>query len=165
MHKQALKLVFSTKAYTILSIVIFVLMFIPLSIISEYIFLEPKVILNVADYNAFGFSLIVIISALTGLVLCMGVYRIRMLRTSKRKMSSGFLGSIIGASAGACGCGSIGFALISTFGAVGGAATSFTSNYEIPLRLISIAILVVTYFYMVKGLTKECKISKGLEEN
>lgn len=134
-------------------------MFIPLSIISEYIFLAPQVKLYVADYNAFGFSLIVIISALTGLVLSMGFYRIRMLRTSTRKMSSGFLGSIIGASAGACGCGSIGFALISTFGAVGGAATSFTSNYEIPLRLVSIAILVVTYFYMVRELTKECKIS------
>ncbi|MGI0076598.1 MAG: hypothetical protein ACREAU_04225 [Nitrosopumilaceae archaeon] len=165
MHKQALKLVFSTKAYSILSIVIFVVMFIPLSIISEYIFLAPQVKLYVADYNAFGFSLIVIISALTGLVLSMGFYRIRMLRTSTRKMSSGFLGSIIGASAGACGCGSIGFAIISTFGAVGGAATSFTSNYEIPLRLVSIAILVVTYFYMVRELTKECKISKSLAEN
>lgn len=73
-------------------------------------------------------------------------------------MSSGFIGSIIGASAGACSCGSIGFAVISVFGAVGGAATSFLANYEVPLRLLSIAILVATYFYMVRGLTRECKI-------
>jgi len=74
-------------------------------------------------------------------------------------MGSGFIGSIIGASAGACSCGSIGFAVISVFGAVGGAATAFLANYEAPLRLLSIAILVATYFYMVKGLTQECKIS------
>ena len=74
-------------------------------------------------------------------------------------MSSGFIGSIIGASAGACSCGSIGFAVISVFGAVGGAATAFLANYEIPLRLLSIAILVGTYFYMVRGLNTECKIN------
>ena len=134
-------------------------MLIPLSIISEIIFLEPQIIFYVTDYNALGFSLIVFISALTGLVLSMGIYRIRVLRTSKRKMSSGFLGSIIGASAGACGCGSIGFAIITTFGAIGSAATSFASTYEIPLRIVSIVILGATYFYTVKGLTKECKIS------
>ena len=134
-------------------------MLIPLSIISEVIFLQPQIIIHVTDYNALGFSLIVFISALTGLVLSMGIYRIKVLRTSKRKMSSGFLGSIIGASAGACGCGSIGFAIISTFGAIGGAATSFATTYEFPLRMASIAILAATYFYTVKGLTKECKIS------
>jgi len=140
-------------------------MFLPLSYIAEYLFLKPQVVFFVPDYYAFGFSLVVVISALTGLVLSMGVYRIKMLRTSKRKMGSGFLGSIIGASAGACGCGSIGFAIISTFGAVGGAATAFTSNYEIPLRLVSIAILAVTYFYTVRGLNQECKISFNEKTN
>jgi len=81
-----------------------------------------------------------------------------MLKSSKKKVGSSFIGSIIGASAGACSCGSIGFAVISIFGAVGGAATSFLANYEIPLRLVSIAILVGTYFYMVRGLTAECRI-------
>jgi len=89
----------------------------------------------------------------------MGIYRIVMLKSSKKKMSSGFIGSMIGASAGACSCGSIGFAVISIFGAVGGAATSFLANYEIPLRLLSIAILIGTYFYMVRGLTAECKVT------
>lgn len=141
-------------------------MFIPLSYIAEYLFFQPRLVLYVSDYTAFGFSLVVIVSALTALVLSMGVYRIQVLRSSKKKISSGFIGSIIGASAGACSCGSIGFAVISVFGAVGGAATAFLSNYEIPLRLLSIAILVATYFYMVKGLTQECKINyKDIKEN
>ena len=134
-------------------------MFIPLTFIAEYLFFEPSFILHVAGYNALGLILIVAVSALTGLVISMATYRIKMLKSSKRKMSSGFIGSIIGASAGACSCGSIGFAVISVFGAVGGAATAFLANYETPLRLVSIAILVATYFYMVKGLNKECKIN------
>ena len=157
-HKLALKLVFTNPKYLGLSTVIFTAMMIPLSYIAEYLFLKPKLTLFVPDYSAFGFMLIVMVSALTGIVLSMGIYRIVMLKSSKKKMGSGFIGSMIGASAGACSCGSIGFAVISVFGAVGGAATSFLANYEIPLRLLSIAILVATYFYMVRGLTSECKI-------
>jgi len=158
MHRLALQLVFSNPRYIALSGIIFTAMFIPLSYIAEYLFFQPRFVLFVPDYSAFGFSLVVIVSALTGLVLSMGIYRIQILKSSKKKMSSGFIGSIIGASAGACSCGSIGFAIISVFGAVGGAATAFLANYEVPLRLLSIAILVATYFYMVRGLTRECKI-------
>ena len=158
-HKLALKLVYSKPKYIGLSIAIFTAMLIPLSFIAEYLFLKPKLTLFVPDYAAFGFVLIVVVSALTGLVLSMGIYRIVMLKSSKKQMSSGFIGSMIGASAGACSCGSIGFAVISVFGAVGGAATSFLANYEVPLRLLSIGILVVTYFYMVRGLSAECKVN------
>ena len=157
-HKLAVKLVFTNLKYIGLSTTIFTVMIIPLSYIAEYLFLKPKLTLFVPEYSAFGFMLIVIVSALTGIVLSMGIYRIVMLKSSKKKISSGFIGSMIGASAGACSCGSIGFAVISVFGAVGGAATSFLANYEIPLRLLSIAILIGTYFYMVRGLTSECKV-------
>lgn len=77
-----------------------------------------------------------------------------------RKSGAGFLGSMIGASAGVCSCGSIGFAVISAFGAVGGTATAFLTNYEILLRLVSISILVYTYYISVKGITAQCKITK-----
>ena len=159
LHKQTLKLVFSSPRYSILAGVIFTGMFIPLSYIAEYLFFQPQLVLYVAEYSAFGFSLVVIVSVLTAIVLCLGIYRIQILKSSKKKISSGFIGSIIGATAGACSCGSIGFAVISVFGAVGGAATSFLTNYEIPLRLLSIAILVGTYFYTVRGLNAECKIN------
>ncbi len=158
-HKLALKLVFTNFRYIGLSAAIFTAMIILLSYIAEYLFLKPKITLFVPEYSALGFVLIVAVSALTGIVLSMGVYRIVMLKSSKKKMGSGFIGSMIGASAGACSCGSIGFAVISVFGAVGGAATSFLANYEIPLRLLSITILIATYFYMVRGLTAECKVT------
>jgi len=159
MHKFVLKTVYSNPKFIVTSIGIFIAMLIPLLYIAEYLFLSPKLILFVPEYSILGFLLIVIVSALTALVLSMGIYRIAILRSSKKNMSSSIIGSMIGASAGACSCGSIGFAIISVFGAVGGAATSFLTNYEVPLRLLSIAILVVTYFYMVRGLSTECKIN------
>lgn len=129
-----------------------------LSIVSEFIFIEPYILFHLTEEDITSFSLIVTVSALSGLVISMSVYRLKMMRT--RQVGSGFVGSIIGASAGACSCSSVGFAVVSAFGAVGGAATAFLTNYEIPLRLISIGILVYAYYTTAKALVAQCKIQK-----
>ena len=154
---SAINLVFSNFKYLILALVIFSSMLIGLLILSEYIFLEPYVVGHVPSGTEFGFVLIVTISALSALVLPMNIFRINILKKSKQKMGGGILGSIVGAAAGACSCGPIGFAVISTFGSVGATATAFLTNYEIPIRIIAIAILVITYFTTVKSLKMECK--------
>ena len=114
----------------------------------------------VPQHAIFDFILIVIIAALSGIVTSLGIYRIQILSNSVRKSGTGLFGSIIGASAGACSCGPFGFAAVSVFGAVGGTATSFFTNYETPLRLVSIAILCYTYYASVKSITTQCKIIK-----
>jgi len=132
-------------------------MLVGLLILSEYIFLEPYVVSHIPSGTEFGFVLIVTISALSALVLPMNIFRINILKKSKQKMSGGVFGSIIGAAAGACSCGPIGFAVISTFGSVGATATAFLTNYEIPIRIIAIGILAITYFTTVRSLKIECK--------
>lgn len=161
MHRQALELVFSNKKYLALSASIFIFLLISLSIVSEFIFFSPNFLFYVPVYEITNFSLIVIVAALSGLVISLSVYRIRMLKSGIRGSGTGFLGSIIGASAGACSCGSIGFAVVSAFGVIGGTATAFLTNYEIPLRLISIAILGYTYYASVKGIMSQCRISES----
>ena len=156
---QTIKLVYSNFKYVGLASTIFVPMMIGLLILSEYIFLEPYVVAHLPSGSELGFVLIVIISALSALVIPMNIFRIKILKSSKQKMGGGIFGSIIGAVAGACSCGPIGFAVISTFGSVGAAATAFLTNYEIPLRIIAIAILAVTYFTTVKSLKVECKLN------
>ena len=154
-----IKLVFSNFKYLILTTVIFVSMMIGLLILSEYIFLEPYVVAHLPSGSELGFVLIVVLSALSALVIPMNIFRINILKSSKQKMGGGIFGSIIGTAAGACSCGPIGFAVISTFGSVGATATAFLTNYEIPIRIIAIAILVVTYFTTVKSLKVECKLN------
>lgn len=148
---------FSNPKYLILSITIFSTMLVGLLILSEYIFLEPYVVSHIPSGTEFGFVLIVTISALSALVLPMNIFRINILKKSKQKMGGGVFGSIIGAAAGACSCGPIGFAVISTFGSVGATATAFLTNYEIPIRIIAIGILAITYFTTVRSLKIECK--------
>ena len=154
---SVIRLVFSNLKYLVLSLVIFSSMLIGLLILSEYIFLEPYVVSHLPSGTEFGFVLIVTISALSALVLPMNIFRINILKKSKQKMGGGIFGSIIGAAAGACSCGPIGFAVISTFGSVGATATAFLTNYEIPIRIIAIGILAITYFTTVKSLKIECK--------
>ncbi len=154
---SVISLVFSNPKYLLLAFVIFSSMMIGLLILSEYIFLEPYVVSHIPSGTEFGFILILTISALSALVLPMNIFRINILKKSKQKMSGGIFGSIIGAAAGACSCGPIGFAVISTFGSVGATATAFLTNYEIPIRIIAIGILTITYFTTVKSLKIECK--------
>ena len=157
---NTLKLVFSNFKYLVLSTVFFSTMVIGLLILSEYVFLEPYVVSHIPSGTELGFVLILIISALSALVIPMNIFRINILKKSKQKMSGGIFGSVIGAAAGACSCGPIGFAVISTFGSVGATATAFLTNYEIPIRIIAIGILTITYFTTVRSLKVECKISQ-----
>jgi hypothetical protein len=155
---QVLKTVFSNIRYLLLAIGIFISMLIGLLILSEYIFIDPYLTGHIPKGTEFGFSLIVILSGMSALVLPMNVYRINILKNSKRKIGGSVFGSFIGAAAGACSCGPIGFALISTFGSVGATSLAFLTNYEIPIRIAAIGLLALTYYTTVKSLRVECKL-------
>ena len=161
MHKEVFKMVFSYKKYLCLSIIVFAGLLIALAIVSQFIFLSPIVVFHVPTNSIFDFTLIVIIAALSGIVTSLSVYRILILGNKIRKSGTGVFGSIMGVGTGACAsCGSFGFAVVSIFGTVGGTATSFLTNYEMPLRVISIAILCYAYYASVKSITSQCKIIK-----
>jgi len=155
---ETLKIVFSNLKYSVFAVGIFIFMLIGLLILSEYIFIEPYLAAHIPQGTEFGFSLIIILSGLSALVLPMNIYRINILQNSKGKMGSGVFGSFIGAAAGACSCGPIGFAIISTFGSVGATSMAFLTNYEIPIRIAAIGLLGLTYYTTVKSLKVECKI-------
>jgi len=154
---QTLKLVFSNLIYVVLSIVIFSFMLIGLSIISEYVFLEPYIIGNIQQGTELGFVLIMILSVLSALVIPMNIYRVNILKKSKGKISGSVFSSFVGIVAGACSCGPIGFTIVSTFGSVGATGLAFLTNFELPIRIASIGLLVVTYYATVKSLKIECK--------
>ena len=157
--KNILKLVFSNFKFVTLSITIFISLMITLLFVSEFIFFEPFFISHLPNGSELGFVLILILSILSALVIPMNLYRITHLKNSKQKMGGSIVGSIVGSIAGACSCGPIGFAVISTFGSVGATATAFLTNYEIPIRIIAIGILIITYFTTIKSLKTECQMN------
>lgn len=137
---------------------IFITMLFGLLVLSEYIFLEPYIIGHIAPGMELGFALIVILTTLSAVVIPMNIYRINILKKSKRKVTGSVFGSFIGSVAGICSCGPIGFAVFSTFGSVGATGLAFLTNYELPIRIVAIALLIVTYFTTIKSLEIECKI-------
>ena len=155
---EIFKVVFSNFKFLILSLVIFSSMLTILLLISEFIFLEPYFVTHIPSGSELGFILIVMLSGLSALVIPMNLFRIINLKNSKQKMSGSIFGTNVGSAAGACSCGPIGFAVISTFGSVGATATAFLTNYEIPIRIIAIGILVITYFTTIKSLKSECEV-------
>lgn len=149
---------FSHFEYLGIAAAIFAAMLMLLLVLSEFVFFEPYFILYVPEERLVSFVTLVAVAVLSGVVIPMNLYRVRVLQNKARKAGGSFLGSIIGAAAGACSCGPVGFAVISTFGTVGGIATSFLTTYEIPLRLLSIGILSFVYYATVKSIVAECKI-------
>lgn len=133
-------------------------MLIGLLVISEYLFLDPYIIGHIPQGTELGLVLIVILSTLSALVIPMNIYRINILKKSKGKMSGSVFSSFIGSVAGACSCGPIGFAVISTFGSIGATALSFLTNFELPIRVGAIGLLAFTYYTTVKSLKIECSI-------
>jgi hypothetical protein len=53
----------------------------------------------------------------------------------------------------------LGFLLVSTFGGVGIAASTLLSNYQIPLRIVSIALLIWALYSISNKLTRSCIIN------
>ena len=155
---EIFKVIFSNFKFLALSVIIFSSMMVLLLLVSEFIFLEPYFVTHIPSGSELGFILIITLSVLSALVIPMNLFRITNLKNSKQKMSGSIFGSIVGSAAGACSCGPIGFAVISTFGSVGATATAFLTNYEIPIRVVAIAILAITYFTTIKSLKTECKV-------
>ncbi len=125
-----------------------------------FLFLSPFPVFFLPTEKLLEFSLLVLISGLSGLVAPMAIYSYSNLRSSKVGQGTlGAFGSLFGMVTGVCGCSSVGFALITSLGAVGTAGTAFLSNFQIPLRLLSISLLTVSLIYANRSITKECKIN------
>ncbi|HEY7778505.1 MAG TPA: hypothetical protein VIA09_08190, partial [Nitrososphaeraceae archaeon] len=103
-----------------------------------------------------GFILTTIISVLMGILVSMNIYTIRhsKLRIGKKSVFSGSSLSII--SSVCSSCSSVGFLLTSTFGSIGIIATNLLTIYQIPLRIISVVILVFALYIIHRKIVKSC---------
>ncbi|NOJ31933.1 MAG: hypothetical protein DA329_07350 [Candidatus Nitrosocosmicus sp.] len=126
----------------------------------EFLYFEPFWVFQLPIDWIPSFALIIVVAGLTSIVTSLAIYQVRMLKANSQKSGVGLVGSVFGVGAGVCtSCGPIGFSIITTFGVAGASTLSFLYDYEIPIRLGAIAILGATYFIMIKGITRECKLS------
>lgn len=153
------RMVFSKWQYVLITFISALIFWIVSSIFDQLLFFSPIIIFYLPDDAIVGFVLAIITSILLGIVVSMNVYIFK--HTKLRiKTASFFSGSSVGVLSSTCAsCSSFGFFLASTLGATGVAASNFLSNYQTPLRLVSIALLVWAYYSASTSFVKNCKIN------
>jgi hypothetical protein len=151
----AFKMVFQNRLYIAIAAAVFTTFCIIFNVFDQLLFFSPVVAFYLPDDAVAGFMITNITSGLMGILIAMNVY---VIRNSKIKLDrSLFSGSILGITSSACAsCSSIGFLIISTFGGFGIFATDFLTNYQTPLRIVSIAILLWALYSVHNKITKPC---------
>jgi len=152
-------IVFASRIYIALAGAFALATWIILAWLDEYLFFEPIWIFSVPSNRVLNFSLVVLISMLSGIATSMNVFRLISLRRAFDKSGkTGLTGSTVAFIAGVCGCNSVGFAIISIFGTVGGLATSFVLNYQLPLRIFSVSLLIIAIYSVSRNIANECQL-------
>ena len=160
----AFKMVFPNPIYIGIAAVVFTTFWIIFNVFDQLLFFSPVFTFYLPDDAVTGFVITNITSMLMGIVVAMNVY---VIRNSKIKLDrSLFSGSILGIASSACAsCSSVGFLIISTFGGFGIFATDFLTNYQTPLRLLSITVLLWALYSVYNKITKPCIFKNKLPNN
>jgi hypothetical protein len=160
----AFKMVFVNRLYIAIAVGVFVTFWIIFNVFDQLLYFSPVVTFYLPDDAVAGFVITNITSVLMGILVAMNVY---VIRNSKIKLDrSLFSGSILGIASSACAsCSSIGFLIISTLGGFGIFATDFLTNYQTPLRVASIVILLWALYSVHNKITKPCIFNKTLSRN
>jgi hypothetical protein len=150
--------VFSKLVYILIAGITAAVFWILFNVFDQLLFFKPIFVFYLPPDAVAGFLISTINSILLGVVISMNVY---ILRNTRFKFSKSLLsGSSLSVISSACvSCSSFGFLLASTFGASGVILSNFLSNYQIPLRLLSLAILLSAIYFAQKRIKASCSIN------
>lgn len=156
----AFKMVYLSNipVYFGISFIVFLSFWIFFNMADQLLFFSPFFYFYIPSDAIIGFTITNVSAILLGMVIALNIYAFR---TTKIKINKSLLsGSILGISSAACAsCSSIGFLIISTFGSFGIITTGFFTNYQIPLRLLSIVAILVSMLILVNRITTNCKMN------
>jgi hypothetical protein len=153
------KLVFSRWPYLVLGGAVTTIFWIVFNVFDQLLFFSPVVTFYLPGDAVGGFILSNVAALLVGAVVSMNLYVIRHSKGLKTGIMSLFSGSSLSVLSSACAsCSSLGFLLISTFGGLGVTASTFLTNYQMPLRVVSILVLIWAYYSISRKLTRSCLI-------
>lgn len=154
----SLRQVFSIPSYIAVAAVVAIPFWILFNMFDQLLFFEPIWILYLPEDAIVGYILTTLVSILLGILVSMNVYVIKHSRMRISRASL-FSGSALGIISGICSsCSSIGFLLISTFGTIGVIASNFLTLYQVPLRAMSVAILIFALYTIHRRIVRSCFI-------
>ena len=153
-----IRIVFSSILYISLAAAITAGFWIIFNVFEQLLFFWPVWVFYLPEDAIISFILTNVSAVLMGLLVSMNVYIIKhfKLQISKSSLFSGTGLSIL--SSTCISCSSVGFLLISTFGGLGIVVSNFLSMYQIPLRILSIAILLFALYSVYARIKKGCMV-------
>jgi hypothetical protein len=149
--------VFSNWVYLVIAAASAIGFWILFNLFDQLLFFSPIIIFYLPPDAVTGFIISTINSILLGVVISLNVY---IMKNSRFKLSKSLIsGSSLGVISSTCAsCSSIGFLLSSTFGGSGVLLSSFLSVYQIPLRVLSLALLLFALYFAQKKISQTCEI-------
>ncbi|MGD1834829.1 MAG: hypothetical protein ACPKQO_03820 [Nitrososphaeraceae archaeon] len=159
------RVVFSKPIFIIIAIFVTISFWIFINSFDKLLFFSPVWTFYLPEDATSSFILTNISSILLGVLISMNIYAIKNSNTKINK-SSLFSGTTLGIISSTCAsCSSIGFVIISTFGSAGIVLSNYLDIYTIPLRLLSIFILLYALYVIHNKLTKNCILKNNLNNN
>jgi hypothetical protein len=162
-------LVFSNWIHVAIAIALTGIFWIIFNVFDQLVFFSPIITFYLPEEAIVGFILSNIAAVLIGVVVSMNLYVLKHSKILKKKVGSAslFSGSTLGIVSSACAScsSSIGFLLVSSFGGVGATALAFLSNYQIPLRILSILLLIWALYSISDKLKKGCTIISNKQKD
>ena len=162
----AFKLVYGSNPilYFGITILVFIVFWIFFNIFDELLYFSPILYFYLPNDAMAGFTLSTLSALLLGVIVSTNIYLLRNSNIGEYKslISGSFLTILFSVCAS---CSSIGFVVISTFGSAGIIATAFLTNYQIPLRLLAIGILIFALYSVSRRTTSNCSLNGGDNNN
>jgi len=154
-HTLGTKMVFSNKIYILIAIFVAIPFWIVFNVFDQLLFFSPIVTFYMRDGALPVFLLSTVSALLTGIVVSMNIYALRY--SISKSLGSLFSGSSIGVATSVCAsCSSLALFLATSLGTAGLSISTFLSNYQIHLRLLSVAIMMWAYYSANKKITASC---------
>jgi hypothetical protein len=158
------KEVFRNPLYIVLAVTGFVLFWIMFNVFDQLLFFSPMWSFYIRPDAVKDFIITNITAVLIGIVISINIYVIR--NTKLGFNNSLFSGSILSiASSGCASCSSLAVLFVSMFGSMGTEAVGFLTNYQIPLRIISIVILLWGLYSTITKISKPCILPHSESNN
>jgi hypothetical protein len=156
----SVKLVFSHWTYITLAGTIAAIFWIIFNVFEQLLFFYPIIVFYLPEDAIVGFILSSTTASILGMLVSMNVYVLKHSRDVKLKNATSFFsGSSIGILSSTCAsCTSLGFLLASTLGGAGLTISTILSNYQTPLRILSIMLLIWAFYSVSIRLNKGCKM-------
>lgn len=156
-YSLAVKMVFSGKIYVLIAASVAVSFWIVFNTFDQLLFFSPSVVFYMRDGAWLDFMLSTVAAMLIGIVASMNIYALR--HSISKSLGSLFSGSSVGVSTSVCAsCSSLALVLTTSLGTAGLTISTFLSNYQIHLHLLSVVILILAYYSVHKKITTSCSI-------